>query len=67
MNESLVNTYVRLKRNVTDAKAKVAEDPSIKNMDWFRLTTNTYYDFCATFTENILSAISQTTDEIRYL
>lgn len=67
MTESLIETYARLKRNIEEAQAKVDVDPSIKNKEWHRLMVKIYYDFCATFTENILSAISQTTDAVQFM
>lgn len=67
MAESLVDTYARLKRNIAEAKAKVEKDPSIKNMEWLRLMTDIYYDFCATFTEQMIKSMAIITDEVRYM
>ena len=67
MTESLIETYARLKKNMSEAQTKVNKDPSIKNKEWLSLMTRVYYDFCATFTENMMSAIGQTVDEVKFM
>lgn len=67
MKESLFETYRRLCKNVSDAKASVEEDPSLKNKEWLRLMTNIYYDFCVTFTENMMAAVEKTVEDTKYM
>ena len=67
MNESLIETYARLVKNVTEAKAAVENEPSIKNQDWLRLMTNIYYDFCATFTDQMIKSMGIIMDETKYM
>jgi hypothetical protein len=71
MTESLLETYARLKRNIAEAKAKLESEPgpmnNQKTINLLKIHTEIYYDFCATFTENIMKAMGQTIDEVRYM
>lgn len=71
MTESLIETYARLKRNVAEAKAKLESEPGPMNnqstINLLQIHTNIYYDFCATFTENMMKAAAQTIDEAQYM
>ena len=71
MTESLIETYTRLKRNIAEAKAKLESEPGTMNnqntINLLKIHTQIYYDFCATFTENMMKAAGQTIDEVQYM
>ena len=67
MTESLLDTYVRLKKNVIEATETFNKEPTAAKARVRDITVKAYKDFCVLFTENMLNAVGQTIDEVRYL
>ena len=67
MTESLFETYVRLKKNVIEATETFDKEPSAANAQMRDLNVKAFKDFCIIFTENMMSAIGQTIDEVKFI
>ena len=67
MTESLFETYIRLKKNVLEATETFDNDPSATNASIRDLSIKAFTDFCIIFTENIMNAVGQTTDEVQFI
>lgn len=65
--ESLTETYIRLKKNVYEAREAFEKEQSASNNNMLKLHTSIYQDFCVTFTENMMNAVGQTMDEVKYM
>ena len=67
MSKSLFETYVRLNKNVIEAAEAFDKEPTATNAQMRDLTTKAFKDFCVLFTENMMNAIGQTIDEVKFL
>ena len=67
MTESLFETYVRLKKNVLEATEDFNKAPTASKAQMRDLTVKAFKDFCVLFTENMMNAVGQTVDEVRFL
>ena len=67
MTESLFDTYVRLKKNVLEAAEAFDKEPSATKANVRDLNIKAFQDFCILFTENMMNAVGQTVDEVKFL
>ena len=67
MKESLFDTYIRLKKNVLEATETFDKEPSAVKASVRDLNIKAFQDFCILFTENMMTAVGQTIDEVRFL
>lgn len=67
MTESLLQTYIRLKKNVLESSEAFEKDPTSTSAQLHDLNVKAFKDFCVLFTENIMSTVGQTIDEVKYL
>jgi hypothetical protein len=67
MTESLLETYARLRNNIKEARESFEKMPNDSNNSMLKIHINIYQDFCMTFTENMMKAVGQTVDEVKYM
>jgi hypothetical protein len=67
MTESLLETYARLRSNINEARERFEKEPNDSNNSMLKIHINIYQDFCMTFTDNMMNAVSQTIDEVKYM
>ena len=67
MTESLLDTYARLKKNVIESTEDFDKAPTATKAQLRDLNIKAFKDFCVLFTENMMNAVGQTIDEVRYL
>ena len=67
MTESLFDTYLRLGANVKEARARFEKEQTEVTNNMLKLHISIYQDFCCAFTENMMKAVSQTVDDVKYM
>ena len=67
MTESLFETYIRLKKNVIEATEAFDNEQTAAKAQVRDLTVKAFKDFCVLFTENMMNAVGQTIDEVKFL
>lgn len=67
MTESLFDTFLRLGKNVEEARARFEKEQTEANNAMLKLHISIYQDFCCAFTENIMKAVHATVEEVKYM
>ena len=67
MEESLYETYIRLKDNMEASYRVYNESPSDKSNQRYRLDLMIFQDFCVAYTNKMMSAAEEFRKEIGYM